>query len=92
MFTVHDVGRSARHGFPSTPDAVAKDESLRSNLSASAGVRTYFKVASNGMFGPAVSIGTGLAGAITGRGYSMVQVDIPVVFREPRQRPSIEPD
>ena len=66
--------------FLSTPAAVAKDESMRSNLSVSGGVRTYFKVASNVTFRPGVSVGTGLAGAIADRGYQMVQVDVPFAF------------
>lgn len=75
------VGAELRYQrYLSTPDAVAKDSSLRDNLTTGGGVRGYFELASNVSFRPGLSYGTGLEGAVADRHFQMVQVDLPIAF------------
>ena len=64
----------------STPDAVAKDSSLRDNLTAGGGVRGYFDVSDDVKVRPRVSYFEGISGPSADRGYHMVQVDMAVQF------------
>jgi hypothetical protein len=66
--------------FLSTPDAVAKDESLRANLTASGGVRTYFNITETVKFRPGLAYCAGVVGPSADRGYRMVQADMAVQF------------
>ena len=64
----------------STPDAVAKDSSLRDNLTAGGGVRGYFDISRDINVRPGLSYCGGVVGPSADRGYHMVQVDMAVQF------------
>jgi len=63
-----------------TPAAVAKDDSLRDNLTAAAGLRATIPIRGTMKALPGASYAMGLRGAVADRDYHIVQFDVPVVF------------
>lgn len=63
-----------------TPAAVAKDSSLRDNLTGAGGVRATVPFRGSMKMLPGVSYAMGFRGPVGDRDYHIIQADIPVVF------------
>ncbi len=64
----------------STPEAVAKDPSLRDNTSFALGARGYVPLTEKVSFRPGVAWGMGVEGKLAELHYQLMQADLPVVF------------
>lgn len=64
----------------STPVAVAADERLRDSFTAAAGVRGHFKLAEKVWLRPALVYARPLDNPMSGLGYQIIQLDVPVAF------------
>lgn len=64
----------------STPVAVAADERQRDNLTAAAGVRAHLQLADKLWLRPGISYIRPLDNPMSGLGYQLIQVDLPLAF------------
>jgi hypothetical protein len=75
------VGAELRYQrFLSTPAAVAAMPALRDTLSAAVGVRAHVRLGPTRWLRPGLAYARGLDDPMTGRGYDVVLVDVPLSF------------
>jgi hypothetical protein len=63
-----------------TPAAVAKDSSMRDNLTAALGLRAVVPLSGGRRMLPGVSVAMGFRGPVGDRDYRIVQADLPIAF------------
>jgi len=64
----------------STPKAVEADDALRENATAAVGLRGHFKMSGKRWLRPGLSYTRGLDDPMSGKGYDIVQIDVPYAF------------